>query len=463
MKKLVAIAVVFALVTGVVFAADGVNINAWGRGAFAPLIVKFPGETWDGKKWTPVKEANVKGKMVDKTADAFVGVGPTWGGNKVRVDFRIVGDSEFIGFGLNATAEDNSLAGNDDAAYIYAKPFGGDILKIKIGLLVEHELRGKLGTANNTFDNFVVPHSIGGDPEDRIFTRFAAFGTADHQKSNHIGGSGILLTSKPIDGLFIGLMANGGNVTPSAANKSAFDAYNYMQIGAGYVIPNIGHVRAQWIGGYAGTYDKDKLFDIKNIQDGDADLTKPARIEAAVALTAVDGLLVDLGGKFWLPVDDETKKNAAGAKTSKGIGIGLGATFRKEAFSLAFHFDGDFGAYSRAWKKDDSTQRGAMDFRLTPAYDLEPCTVGLALGFKTDTPATDAKGKEEKSVNLKGKSVAFLPTMQLGAAAFAQKGLGKGSIKAGLAFTSAPIYDGHAKASESPYFSIPIILEYAFF
>jgi len=472
MKKLVAIAVVFALVTGVVFAADGVNINAWGRGVFAPLIVKFPGETYDGKKWKTQQEANFKGKMVDKAADAFVGTGATWGGNNVRVDFRIVGNSEYVGFGLNATAENNKLAGNDDAAYIWAKPFSNDVLKIKIGLLVEDTLRGKIGTANNTFDNYVLP---GAFDEDHIFNRF---GSGEDWNSTNTGEGinanqpAFLLSSSPIDGLFIGIMVGGGNagadLWPSWGTSSAvkaFSAYNFMQVGAGYVIPNIGHVRAQYIGGYAGTYTDEKIFDIKKL-GGDPVAGKAARIEAAFALTAVDGLLVDLGGKFWLPVDFEYKDKAKREKNNaNGVEVGLGATFRKEALSIGFRFDGTgFGAYTkRAWQKDEHTNGAKLDFRLNPAYDLEPCTVGLSLGFKTDTPATDAKGKEVKSTNLKNKQVAFLPTMQLGFGAYAQKGLGKGSIKAGLTFTTAPIYDGHAKQNESPYFSIPIILEYAFF
>jgi hypothetical protein len=484
MKKLVAIAVVFALVTGVVFAADGVNINAWGRGVFAPLIVKFPGETYDGKKWKAVQDTNFKNKPIDKAADAYVGTGSTWGSDRVRVDFRIVGNSEYVGFGLNAIAEADKgtgrLAGNDDAAYIWAKPFGSDVLRIKIGILVEDALRGKIGTANNTFDNYVLP---GAKDEDHIFTRFRTQvdidggGDASLYLKNR---SGFLLSSAPIDGLFIGLLVAGGNAGAdgwpswwSAGGLSAFDAYNFMQVGAGYVIPNIGHVRAQYVGGFAGTYTDEKLFDISKMNGEKPSAAKPGRIEAAFALTAVDGLLVDLGGKFWLPVDfDKKNKTApAGQKNSKGIEIGLGATFRKEALSVGFRFDGAFGSYTRAWQKDDSTNGGTMDFRLNPAYDLEPCTVGLLFGLQTTTPGTDAKGKELKSTNLKGKSVAFLPVTQLGFGAYAQKGLGKGSIKAGLTFTTATIYDGHASQANNtpagqvatPYFSIPIILEYAFF
>jgi hypothetical protein len=483
MKKLVAIAVVFALVTGVVFAADGVNINAWGRGAFAPLMIRGAPEDGKGKV---LKAANYKGKQTDQTAQLYTGVGNSWGGGDIRVDFRIVGNSEYVGFGLNATAEQNRLSGNDDAAYIWAKPFSSDVLKIKLGLFVEDELRGKIGTANNTFDNFVLPKKVASgtvgddkifldEPEDRIFSRFRTFMNDGDWSTWNGKTTGFLLTSAPIDGLFVGLLVVGGNIGadqwPSwgtSSAMSAYDAYQYMQVGAGYVIPNIGHVRAQYIGGAVGTYDAEKQFDITNKlvgSNGTFDPKQSGSIQAAFALTAVDGLLVDLGGRFWLPVEDETLKNdlTKNSKTSYGTLAALGATFRKEAFSLAFRFDGRFGSYDRKWKKDDSTNGGQLNFRLNPAFDLEPCTVGLVFGFDTDTPGTDTKGKELKSKNSKGKDVAFLPTTQLGFGAYAQKGLGKGSIKAGLTFTTAPIKEGNAVANTSPLFSIPVILEYAFF
>jgi hypothetical protein len=61
--------------------------------------------------------------------------------------------------------------------------------------------------------------------------------------------------------------------------------------------------------------------------------------------------------------------------------------------------------------------------------------------------------------------------MQFGFGGFVSKGLGSGSIKAGLAYKAAPIvtsYDGAkdestSGATGSGVFSIPIILEYAFF
>ena len=444
MKKFVIFTLISAMAAGAVFAADGININAWGRGVFAPLVVKGAPKT-DGKV---DQYSDQKGKTVDKKASAFVGTGATWGGGQVRVDFRIVGDSEFVGFGLNATAENNTLAGNDDAAYIYAKPFGGDILKIKIGYFVEDELRGKIGTANNTFDNFVSGGRFTNYDEDHIFMRFATSDGMGHLHSNNgLNGAGFLLSSLPVDGLFIGLLATAGNPVPSGVSTTAWDAYHFMQIGAGYQIPNIGHIRAQWIGGYLGSYD-DKKLEKTMLAGGASDFDKkPARIEAAFALTAVENLLVDLGGKFYLPVNIKDV-----SKSSGGIGIGLGASFRVDAFSIIFRFDGDFAAYERAWEDDKSLGGANLDFRLTPTYDLDAATIGLLFGLQTALAGKDWEGNGPDEYNA---------PLQLGFGGYVQKGLGKGSIKAGLTFTTATIID--SKANGSPYFSIPIVLEYAFF
>ena len=436
MKKFVIFTLIGAMAAGAVFAADGVNINAWGRGVFAPLIVKGAPQT-AGK----VDKDNYGD---DQKAMAYTGIGSTWGGDQVRVDFRIVGNAEYVGFGMNATVENSDLAGNDDAAYIWAKPFSNDFLKIKIGYLVEDELRGKFGAGNNTFHNFVLPGAL---DEDHIFQRFSSSGGKGWLHSNNgVNGAGFLLSSQPIDPLFIGLMATAAAALPADASTTAYDAYTYMQIGVGYKIDGIGHVRAQYIGGYVGTYDDDKKDDIAK-NGGDVDKNKNGRIEAAFALTAVEGLLVDLGGKFWLPYNEDKA-----SKSSKGIEIGLGARFQMEAFSIGFRFDGDFASYNRGWEKDDSLNGGNLDFRLDPAYALDFATVGLLFGLHTSVPGKDVNGDGPDD---------YKAPIQMGFGAYAQKGLGKGSIKAGLTFTTATITDG--KADGSTYFSIPVVLEYAFF
>jgi hypothetical protein len=61
----------------------------------------------------------------------------------------------------------------------------------------------------------------------------------------------------------------------------------------------------------------------------------------------------------------------------------------------------------------------------------------------------------------KGEAYEDADYMAVGFGAFVSKGLGSGSVKAGLAFKTAPTYGG--KANGYSIFSIPILLEYAFF
>ena len=84
MKKLIAIAVVLALVAGVAFAqtANGISVNAWGRGAFSPLKYIGPEQVNGETAKVPGTNDNVEG-------ESYAGAGITWGGPNQRVDFRL--------------------------------------------------------------------------------------------------------------------------------------------------------------------------------------------------------------------------------------------------------------------------------------------------------------------------------------------------------------------------------------
>jgi len=443
MKKLIAIAVVLALVAGVAFAqtANGITVNAWGRGAFSPL--KFVSAPQDGKgnieKVDPT-DPNSK----DKEGEAYTGTGASWGGDKARIDFRINGANDYVGFNVGAVAEADQLAGNDDAAKIWVKPFGSEALKLSVGIFVDHTLRGKIGNLDAGFSSMV---GLGTPEEDAIFQRFtsnAGQGGAPH---------GYMISSAPVDGLFIGLAVNGGlDLGWSGTGTVASKAFQYLQLGAGYNIANIGHIRAQYLGGWSGTVDTTDADKSKYYEPG-----KLARIEAAFALTAVQGLLVDLGGKFWLPLE---VKDAAGSKFySNGIDFSLGTTFNAAPFGIGFRVDIDgLGANPKAGDtvigldKDDKSERGANTvIRLVPTFDLEGATLGLDVAFKLvgESKKANGDGKEDN-------------TSQLAFGAFVKKGLPNGSLIAGLSYTLAP-NNKDGKPVGSSVFQIPIILEYAFF
>ena len=433
MKKLIVISVMFALISGAVFAqtAEGIIVNAWGRGAFSPLQVEFP--AWENGK--AVKDSEVQ---------LYAGKGTTWGTDAIRVDFRMLGNSPWIGFGFNATVESDALAGNDDAAFIWAKPFNNEYLKIKIGMFIEDELRGKFGGLNNTFHRWVLP---GIKEEDDIFSRFSS-SNMGHLNSSHLPtNGGVLLTSKPIPNLFLGLMFN-GNINKT----SAIDSYRYMQAAVGYNFTDYGiHARAQYIGGFAGSYSAKDIKDIDNDGSTGFNANNPSRIETAFAITAIPGFLIDLGGKIWLPIEQE-----GGVKSNNGISAALGLLYIIDDIGINFRVDaGNFGAYDRDNKDNKLEDSVTFDVRLNPYYVLDFATVGGLFGLNMKTNSIDKEGKEAKD-----------GTFQVGFGGYIQKGLGKGSIKAGVTYMVAPLTRGGLSggaASGRDLLSIPIILEYAFF
>ena len=473
MKKLIAIAVVFALVAGAAFAqtANGIQVQAWGRGAFSPLTATGPNKAGGeaGKVPTP------DGKGADDKGEVYAGVTPTWGSHQgwssglARVDIRINGNSDYVGFGFNGTFENYDF--NDNAALIWAKPLGSDILKLTVGQFVDDTLRGKIGNLDGGFSNFVLPYV---DEEDAIFQSFAVgagrgnsvYKANGKDNGTDTDGAGFMISSVPMDGLFIGLLLKGklADLQSGAGSTLAIDAWRYMHLGVGYNIANIGHARVQYIGGWSGSIDAENLTDdqyshwaddsANGISNG-SPKHKQASIGLAFALTAVENLLVDLGTRIYMPL--EVKNGPTTAVYSQGVNLSLGATYNFgalgiNALGLGARLDiSGIGAYDRG-DKDDKTESGAQTvIRLVPTYALEGFTVGLdfALAFGGDSKT--AKGDNEEK-----------DWSQVGFGVFVSKGLGNGNIRAGISYTGNRT-DHDGKANGRDVFQIPIILEYAFF
>ena len=463
MKKFVIFSLIAVVVAGMAFAqlADGITVNAWGRGVFAPLVVAGAPMDGDGNK---LKDANGD----DLEAKVYTGSNATWGGDDgaPRVDFRINGATDYAGFTVQTNSETGGVGSGDAGANLWVQPFGSAALKLQVGNhFMNDTLRGKVAT-DTGFENFVL-NPIN---EDAIFNRFASGGKGPWENSTWLfETNSFFLSSAPMDGLFIGLMLSGTMWAPANGSyyeyndddefeyatgiTEAKDVFRFMHIGAGYEIEGIGHIRAQWIGGWMGTEKDatDKKYVAFTNWDGGGNTWNggggPARIEAAFALTAVENLLVDLGAKIWMPTTFNNKD-----KASCGIDIGLGATFNADAFGIAASVTlTDLGAYYKADDIDDKYKAGmSLGINLIPTYDLDFGTLGLSLGLKMT--ASDKFGSDSVDND----------TMQLGFGGFFKKGLAGGSFKAGLAYMLAPL-NHDKKAEGSGVFSIPIILEYAFF
>jgi hypothetical protein len=470
MKKIVIFSLILAMAAGAAFAqlANGISVNGWGRGAFSPLMIATD-KDFDGTK-------------ADDTGGVYTGIGATWGGDQVRTDFRINANSENVGFVITFT--ESGIGTGDDGAHIWVKPFGTDMLKLTAGRFANDTLRGKVGSVNSGFECFSLPLN---NEEDQIFNRFGS-GAVDSTSAVLNEAGSWMISSAPIDGLFIGLMVNGA-IDPWWGRDLngatlAGDAYRFMQLGAGYEIAGTAHIRAQWIGGWAGTLDMEKLAENKGkgkistypgaeiwgpkedhwengtwVQ-GDGWATggeskgydenmNPGRIEAAVALLSVDNLLLDLGLKFWMPIK---MKDYDEFEYFKGVDVSLGATYRMDAFNIAARVDAKgIAGHTYTIKDDKSADSMEIDVRLTPAYDFDAATVGLDFGLRIGTASKNAAGDDGKD-----------GTTEVGFGLFVKKGFGNGHVKTGATFTLAPTTDGKTTGGRN-IFRIPVVLEYAFF
>jgi hypothetical protein len=118
--------------------------------------------------------------------------------------------------------------------------------------------------------------------------------------SNFEANNSILLRLTPVQDLFIGVflynqallnMGENAAAGPLVGGEDAGDAFKRIQATVGYTIPGIGFARAQYYGANPDI-NTDTHF-----------ITAP-RFEAAFAFTAVPNLIIDLGGKYSLLLED---------------------------------------------------------------------------------------------------------------------------------------------------------------
>jgi len=450
MKKLIVFSLVFALIAGAAFAqvADGISIGGWGRAAFAPLIIEG-------------KLTNGEGNEVDYSDGVYAGTGVNWG-NFADVEWEINGNgNDYVGFGLLFVTDSGSGFSELARANVWVQPFASPVFKLIAGNFHADQLRGKIGEPSGGFESFI---DMDTPDKDGIFSRFRA-------------SNGFMLSSEPVDGLFIGAAVNtGGNLFKTGVplldedgepvvdehgdpmerdlwQAWAKNVYRNIQIGFGYNIPDIGHARLQYVGGFMGNANETDYKDFlagKNPGYELGDEGSLARVEAAFALTAVENLTLDLGFKFGLPytIDFESEY----LSRSDGLNINLGAKYSADAFNIAAYLWTGFGGYERHGK-DDKDENG-LDFGLllVPSYDLGGAEIGMDIGFKLTGNGKDAAGNDKKD----GSS-------QFGISAWVQKGFDSGLIKAGVAFQgpSTPS-NSDFKARDGMIIRIPVILEYWF-
>lgn len=453
--------------------AQGISFSAWGRGAFAPLVIKAEQIQSDGTK------------VDDYFDNLYVGTASARAGaiEGFQQEFSLKGDYDYIGFELGLGFDGEAGGGatttkywyNELGASIWVKPLGNELLKITGGTINDQTLRGKIGEVNNGWEGFVLS---GAGYKDEIFTSFG--------KYNSTMNLGFMVSSVPVENLFIGLKVNAPGIDESVIQR-ADNMYRDLQIGVGYEIPGIGLARVQYIGGNMGKgrikrlekYIKDSGMDyISGTGDPFTGIPRQitpntwhgdyAHVEAAFALTAVEGLLMDIGGKIYFPVTTGGTINFPSGpytlnyrKSSAGFTVSGGAYYDIADLNLAARIDTTFGAYNRSAENDKSLYQNTgdgkfrLDVRLVPSYNLGFMKAGLDFGFKTEGNEIDADGKPIDPP--RGKS-------RWGIGAFVRRDFAKGYIKGGVTYTSPTIWGDKNDKTQDPenMIKIPIVLEYYF-
>ncbi|HCC36881.1 MAG TPA: hypothetical protein DEQ14_04310 [Treponema sp.] len=350
MKKnglLLAIVLLFA---GFSAYAD-IELSAWGRAVVTPFA--FSGD--------------------DSSVSAATN---TWD-ERPRIGFSVQGisESERIGF-IADLFWGGGVPGVGDNAKVWVRPF--DFLKITAGWFNEDNLRGTVG--NTEFTSWLLPK--GGYDQDNIFTRFQAT-------------TGAHFSITPLEGLYIeaafGSSAIPGSDEQSArsfsniVNNTIEDVYKAIQVGAGYKIPEIGFARAQFVGNnrkqlrpniYTGIEEGTILMrGLTKNRDSDV-------LEAAFQYSGLDGLNVDIGGKFPFEYETDTSvlmypalgnipqqpvvnADKETVKVQEAYSVAIGAVWTPsflDSLSILVRADMSFGG----WKE----MPGVYRIELAPTYNV---------------------------------------------------------------------------------------------
>jgi len=238
MKKLLLIVVLLTITLTFTFAQA--SVGGWGRGVFVPVA------------------------MADNDPQSVVMA--SWGPWGMRTGFTVSGSSDNVGMVIDITA-DNGGVGAGDQQKIWVKPH--EMITLAVGRIFDDTLRG---SGPFCMYNWVRLGSMNGD--DLVFGRVGVKGQANAE-----------IAIAPAPGAYI-------YAAFGASDPYGWDPFNiqsvvnlmdmlaYGQYGAGYDIAGIGMIRAQYLG----------IADVANAGAGAHGV-----IQAAFKVTAVEGLIADIG------------------------------------------------------------------------------------------------------------------------------------------------------------------------
>jgi hypothetical protein len=405
---------VLLIMTGTVFAQlkDGISIGGGGKATFVPVQGQFTND--DTLYRTGVGNAGDPAKLdIDVTFSA--------------ADGRLGGQANL---GRDTIADKQGVTSGD--LNIWIKPFGTDILLLKIGKGGIGEFEGKVGTDPHTQKYIGGPGKGGGD----IFTSLES------------GDGGAMIVSKPISGLGIfagvrpGWKTHDGAYTFGSAPE-AKDVYKSVQAGLAYNIAGIGLARAQWFGNTMNGFEWDAAAGKYKANN--------ARIEAAFNLTAITGLNLDLGVKIPIPVKEEVP--GGDIIYQDNFKLAVAGEFTAGDFAIKAGIYGAFGgnvAYPSAIASEKDKLSPEFNLVLLPSFYVAAIdsTIGADVGFKT-------KGESEylgSTVHPADEGTTF------GFGGWINKKFGNSSLKTGL-FYQLPTDGPNGTQDNTSYLTWPIIVE----
>jgi hypothetical protein len=365
----------------------------------------------------------------------------------IRLDASINGNWDIFGFsgnllldGLDELVDPNAPADVlpnlavvlGDNAFAWVKPW--KFLELSFGKRFDPVFRGKVG--QDTDFHLYTVGSFGGDA---IFKEAAGYGFE------------AIVT--PIAGLRISTLfpGKGGHLVPFLTE--AEDIYKNIQVGVGYEIARIGHVRAQYIGG--NTVEDIRSTPLSPSPFGSY-LATAHRAEAAFAYTGLEGLVVDLGVQIPFPV---TGDFSDGKTTwTDPFGIGLGTSFRAGAFNIAALVKADIGGSVTVEDQDKIEKGFGINIHATPAYNFGFATIGADLGFAVNPKITQGNMTHDEGGTEFGAGVWIAKVFGLQA--------GFVSLKTGVGITVPTVAHKVPVVGEiknDRIITVPIILEFAGF
>jgi hypothetical protein len=265
---------------------------------------------------------------------------------------------------------------------VWVKPL--DWLRFDVGSIEDWTLWGSF--AQQSF----APYTQRSKDEDAIFTEFYY-------------PSGVLLTARPIENLFLGVgvpaLKSKNSDTPSSYQPSytlsmedAEKAYERIQAAIGYTFEGVGLARFQYVGAnpgatvssVAGDPAADDAFTIPTVS-----ISNYAKFEGAFAYKGTAGLLVDVGFKIPVEFKQDDGKFLAPYQVSGGARADAGK------FRIEGRVDAMFGSVAKPYSDLDFKVKFApqVNTHLTPSYKLENgFTIGFDMGFEWYGETTDQDG-----------------------------------------------------------------------